>query len=202
VRLDVHLYPEEEIAMPGKELVIKVAGEPGAGKTTIARLLAEALESVGFRPEMHDEGSTGDYASSCNAFEHTRLIQALQNRETVVKVVTMSLRPGLGIISGLIAGASGMLKFNFNEYVRVQLTEHAESVIREHNADLGLGDNYMPRWWEERTEALWVKVQLWELMSYLGPGMSMGGPQLIKDGAIYFDGDKVSALDTVPKEVE
>jgi hypothetical protein len=75
-------------------------------------------------------------------------------------------------------GERGMKKieFNFNDYVRVKLTQHGREVHRQNHDNL-FKDNpsvceYRPP--VDNPEG-WSRWQIWELMQQFGPHIYMGG---------------------------
>ena len=61
------------------------------------------------------------------------------------------------------------MKFNINKYVKVRLTDFGRLRVKEYFKSIGLDSSYLVE-----DEAGWSKWQLWDLMSTLGPDISMG----------------------------
>jgi len=68
------------------------------------------------------------------------------------------------------------MKFNLNDYIKVQLTDTGRAFLRAEHAKRFWGRDakfpYMP---PEEDEAGWSRWQLWDFMARFGPHISMTG---------------------------
>ena len=67
------------------QLKIDISGAEGSGKTTIARIIADALASKGIACEVSD----GDLANEFKVWQHERLTALKKRGDLLVKVSTI-----------------------------------------------------------------------------------------------------------------
>lgn len=82
------------------------------------------------------------------------------------------------------------MKFNINEFVKVELTEKGEEVLRQHYLELikdvtNALNGITPMTLEDLTDTdEYYKFQLWELMNIFGKHLFMGGGQMFVNNEI------------------
>ncbi|WP_438498029.1 hypothetical protein [Paenibacillus sp. IHBB 3054] len=91
-------------------------------------------------------------------------------------------------------------RMNFNDGVKVKLTEYGEQILRNRHEELNL--HYLERGVKDIGPYVsradpegYTSFQIWGLMQEFGPHMSIAKPEPFKGEMIFFDGEPISGED-------